>query len=280
LIDMVAGNDHRALILESEFARLLAIVNREGSTISHNLRNGWDTGTLSVETRQKKERVHGAHISVIGHITRDELLRRLSDVEAANGFANRHLIICGRRSKLLPFGGGLTQDVAGVIRKLKDATDKTRKLGNTQIDFDEEAKNFWAQIYAVLSEGKPGLLGAITSRAEAHVVRLALIYALLDKAEEIRLEHLKAALAVWDYSEASAAYIWGDRLGDPTADEILSALKASMEGLTRWDLHRHFSGHKTGNELDRALGMLTERGLIRSAPEESGGRPGTRYWTL
>jgi hypothetical protein len=63
--------------------------------------------------------------------------------------------------------------------------------------------------------------GALTGRAEAQVVRLSLIYCLLDCANEIGKEHLKAALAVWDYCAASVRYIWGDTLGDPTADEML-----------------------------------------------------------
>ncbi len=280
LIDLVAGDDHRALLHEPEFARLLAIVNREGSTLSANIRNGWDNGTLSVETRQKKQRVTGAHISVIAHITKDELLKRLTDVEAANGFMNRYLPICTKRSKLLPFGGRLTDDVNDITRKLIEATLKARRLGNSRIDFDGEAHDHWAEIYPVLSEGKPGLLGAITSRAEAHVVRLSLIFSLLDCAEEIRLEHLKAALAVWDYSEASAAFIWGDRLGDPTADQILDALKASVDGLTRWELNNHFGRNKPASEIDRAIGVLTERGLIRSQKEETTGRPTTRYFAV
>ncbi len=35
-----------------------------------------------------------------------------------------------------------------------------------------------------------GLTGALTARAEAHSMRLALIYALLDGASSIKVEHL------------------------------------------------------------------------------------------
>jgi hypothetical protein len=41
---------------------------------------------------------------LVGHITRDELSRELTDTSAANGFANRILWACARRSKLLPDG--------------------------------------------------------------------------------------------------------------------------------------------------------------------------------
>ena len=104
------------------------------------------------------------------------------------------------------------------------------------------------------------MLGSMTSRAEAHVVRLSLIYALLDSASAIRVEHLRAALALWRYCEASARYIWGDSLGDPMADEILRALRAAGDdGLTRWDISNHFGRNKQAREIDRGIGVVTER---------------------
>lgn len=47
----------------------------------------------------------GAHISLIGHITKQELLARLDDTSKANGFANRFLWALVKRSKCLPEGG-------------------------------------------------------------------------------------------------------------------------------------------------------------------------------
>jgi hypothetical protein len=36
----------------------------------------------------------------------------------------------------------------------------------------EEARALWREIYPELSEGKPGLAGALLARGEAHVMRL------------------------------------------------------------------------------------------------------------
>ena len=280
LIDAVGEEDRRTLVIEGEFARLLAVVSRDGSTISASLRTAWDTGALSVRTRQNKVKVTGAHLSLIGHITREELLRRLESTETANGFGNRILFCCARRNHVLPHGGGDMKVSGDLLGRLQDATAFARKMGNTRVKFDADASQLWEHVYPELSEGKAGLLGSMTSRAEAHVVRLSLIYSLLDCADKIRLEHLRAALAVWNYCDASARFIWGDALGDPTADEILRALRAAgADGLTRWDIMNHFSRHKKAEELDRAIGVLTERGLIRSASEDTGGRPVVRYWT-
>ena len=90
---------------------------------------------------------------------------------------------------------------------------------------NDSARQLWCEIYSGLSTGQPGLLGAITARAEAQTLRLALIYALLDGAREIDRVHIQAALAMWTYCAASARFIFGDLLGNTTADAILRALR-------------------------------------------------------
>ena len=42
-----------------------------------------------------------------------------------------------------------------------------------ELKLDDAARKLWAQVYPTLSEGKPGLLGAITARAEAQVLRIS-----------------------------------------------------------------------------------------------------------
>jgi hypothetical protein len=185
--------------------------------------------------------------------------------------------VCAKRCNELPFGGEPV-DFGDVPQRLRAATDHARRIGDTRINFHPEARSLWASVYHDLSEGKPGLCGLITGRAEAQVIRLSLIYALLDCSPQIRAEHLRAALAVWRYCDDSAAYIWGDALGDPTADEIRRAVCAGVDGLTRGDLHNHFGRHKSAAELDRALSVLIERGLIRARKEETNGRPSMCYF--
>jgi hypothetical protein len=90
LLDSFAEPDRRRLVIEPEFSRLLAIISREGCTLSQIFRTTWDQGTADIRTRQNKLHVTGAHLSLIGHITRDELLRRLSDTRSptASGTAS------------------------------------------------------------------------------------------------------------------------------------------------------------------------------------------------
>jgi hypothetical protein len=273
-------SDKRLLAMEPEFASCLRVLDREGNTLSALIRQAWDTGTLRVLTKNAPAKATGAHISIIGHITRDELRRYLDTTEAANGFANRFLWLCVRRSKALPEGGGKVH-FGDLIARLHTAIRCARQAD--ELKRDAEARALWCEVYEELSDGKPGLLGAVTSRAEAQVMRLACLYALLDCSPEIRRVHLEAALALWRYCEDSVRFVFGDALGDPVADEILQALKEAGEaGLTQTQLNDLFSGNRHSRALARSLASLVEAGRVVCQKEETGnrGRPARRWFAV
>ena len=56
-------------------------------------------------TKHSPTRATRPFISIIGHITADELRQALDHTSMANGYANRFLFACVKRSKLLPHGG-------------------------------------------------------------------------------------------------------------------------------------------------------------------------------
>jgi len=104
-----------------------------------------------------------------------------------------------------------------------------------------------------------------------------MLYALLDKSKQIRAPHLKAALALWEYAEASARYIFGSALGDPIADEIYRALCGSPDGLSRTDISALFKRHRDAQAIGRALELLRRQGLAWSKQDKTAGRP-TEIW--
>jgi hypothetical protein len=269
-------SDKRLLVLESELASTLRVMARDGSTLSTTIRQAWDTGDLRVLTKNSPAKATGAHISIIGHITRDELLRFLTSTDTANGFANRFLWICSKRSKQLPEGGDIQSvDFSPVTRRLAETLSAARNAGELQRD--SGAKEIWRNVYGALSEGKPGLLGSVTGRSEPQVLRLALVYALLDGANVISTPHMLAALAAWDYCEASARFIFGDSLGFPEADRILTGLRGSPHGLTRTEIRDLFGRNQNESMIQAALTALEERGLGRKVQEQTGGRPVERW---
>jgi hypothetical protein len=80
---------------------------------------------------------------------------------------------------------------------------------------DAAAEALWGAAYKDLSEGKPGLVGAITGRGEAQTMRLACLYGLLDLSPIVKEEHLSAALPLWSYSETCAKAIFGNLAATP-----------------------------------------------------------------
>jgi len=223
-------------------------------------------------TKNNPIKATNAHISISGHITAAELRHYLYDVEIFNGLANRFMWFCVKRSKMLPEGGRFHElNISALKRKIENAIEFARCVG--EVRRDDSAREIWIQTYPDLSEGKPGMAGAVVSRAEAHVMRLAVIYALMDGSDIIRKEHLLAALALWEYSEASVRYIFGDRTGDSVADRIYDSVYACAEGLTRTDIMNLFNRNVKSERIDDAIKLLVRYRKVINVREESTGRP-------
>ncbi len=271
-------SDKRLLAYESEFSRVLRVARREGNILSALLRQAYDNGDLEVMTKTNPLRATGAHISVLGHITQDELKRELTASDEANGFANRFLFVCVRRSKELPFGGKIEPETIHTLgAKLRRAVNSARSV--REVTLSDEARELWVDKYSALSAAMPGLLGAVTARAEAHVRRLSMVYALLDSTPVIQEEHLRAALAVWRYCFRSCRYIFGKSLGYPVADRILLELRTHAEGLTRNEIYNLFSRNLNEAAITPALSYLHQQGLAHSKQESTDGqgRPTERW---
>jgi hypothetical protein len=269
--------DKRLLVIEPEYASVLRVAGRDGNILSTVYRQAWDSGKLRVLNKNSPVNATGAQISIIGHITRDELLMELSNNDRVNGFGNRNLWLCVQRSKFLPDGGDWSHlDLDPLISRLKSTVEFARSVG--EMRRDPEARAMWHAVYSQLSGERPGLFGSLTSRAEAHALRLSCIYALLDGSAEIRGCHLEAALALWKYCEDSTQIIFGDALGNLVADRIMEALRRAPEGLTKDDLRGLFGRHRKSEEIGAALRILNERELARSEKSETGGRPEERWF--
>lgn len=271
--------DKRLLVMEAEFASALRVISREGNTLSPIIRRAWDKGDLRSLTKNSPLRATNAHISIMGHITKDELRRNLDEVETANGFANRFLWASVRRAQLLPEGGSLSAiQVNQLIALLHQTIDFARGVG--EMRRDEVANALWHRIYGELSaEDRTGLFGAVTSRSEAQVMRLACLYALLDRSDQIRRVHLEAALALWRYCEDSARFIFGASTGDRVADSVLEALREAGEaGLTKTDISNLFARNVNAARLNNALTSLASSGRARVTLEHGdSGRPAQRW---
>jgi hypothetical protein len=114
--------DKRLMVVQDEFASVLKIMGREGNNLSPLLRSAWDGAILRTLVKNNPLKATSAHIGMIGHITRPELLKYLSETESHNGFANRLLFACVKRSKCLPEGGSVSRETTTALsRRIAEA---------------------------------------------------------------------------------------------------------------------------------------------------------------
>jgi hypothetical protein len=208
------------------------------------------------------------------------LSKLLSECDIANGLLNRFMLVCCKRSKLLPFGGCVPQaDIDRLTRRLADAVAYGHTAG--EIGWTKPAMALWEREYGCLTAARPGAYGMATSRAEAHTIRLALLYALFDQSGRIEPPHLAAALAVWCYCQRSAAHIFGDRTGDRDADKILHALRATPGGMAQHEIRRgQFNDNKPAALIAEKLALLARNGLVRCESSPTAGRTATRWFAV
>jgi hypothetical protein len=270
-----ADGQHRYLVMIPEFASLLNVMKREGNTMSAILREGWDGNRLRVMTRKDPLDVDDVNLSVIAHVTPEELLNGLTATDRANGFGNRFLVCLVRRSKFLPEGGS-DVDLNGIVTRTNAAVQAAK--GRGLVKRDDAARELWKDEYQRITRSRDGLRGALCGRAEAHVLRLSLIYALLDSSATIRPEHLQAALAVWDYCERSIEHIFGGATGDIEGDRIITALAGGA--MTMTDLRRIFNNHRDADWVLAKMGMLERAGKVFETVKRVDRKGSIRAWDL
>jgi hypothetical protein len=264
-------DDKRAFILEQEFSRLLSVAKRQGNPLSEVVRNAFDSPvTLSALSKTNPISASRPHISIMGHITPSELGRVLNGADRTNGFANRFLWIETYRRQELPFatvpewsGEKYSTLIANFRRAIEWAKEHPRSMTWT-----EAGKAAWVQWYK--TQGKrPGEMGVILNRWKSHVLRLSMIYAILDCRNVIDVKHFNAAKAVWDYAVQSAMRIFGNSTGNKKADQLSAKLQRVGEmGLTA--INAFFKNNLSQADRDDIIKALVENGAatidLRSSP--------------
>jgi hypothetical protein len=225
--------DKRLLVFESEFASVLRLAKREGSVLSTTMRLAWDADCLRILNKNTPMNATGVQIGIVGHITKEELLRHFDEIEMANGFANRFFWVCAQRTKLLPSPKAIDESLMQPLtRRVRKARTFAATVG--EMSRSSSAERLWETFYSKLAMRSGVFLAdAILGSAEAQIMRVACRFALLDLSRVVKTTHLRASWELWEFSEASVRYIFGNKLGDPVADKILDALCRADDWFSR-----------------------------------------------
>ena len=269
--------DKRCLCLLGEFGEILIMLLREGNTLSTVLRNVWDGHkVLEVNTRREPIRATEAHISMCGAITRPELLKLAPQLPSFDGFANRFLWVLVERSQVISSGG---PHVASYLEpQLKDLREGV-KFARTvdEMRRSEDAASLWDEIYKEFARGTGRQL---VHRADAHTLRLSMLYALLNRSITIEVEHVKAAYALWKYCEECTKRLFRTEERSNDAERILDYLREKgPEGAPRTEISgRVFHRNRTHAQIAAALSEL--KGLVRYQLEPTEGRSIERWFAV
>ena len=233
-------DDKRVLLLEREFSSCLDAMQRPGNKVSHIIRDAWDSPELlNSLVKHSPTRATRPHISICGHITLAELRKKLVGSEISNGFANRYLFALVRRAQLLPCGGDLPDEVFDQLGEKTRRGPEGGRRARAESPCRRRRSKYGSPFYYKSDDDASGLVDELTARDTAQTLRLALVYALIDGSASIEPAHVEAAIAVWEYCDASARYIFGDAIGDTVDDTILGEVRAAgIVGLSRTQILR------------------------------------------
>ncbi len=272
--------DKRLLCIEEEFRKLLTLMDRETSTLSAIIIPGWDSKPVGFLNKTSQDRCREPHLSVLAMMTPKSLVQRTAGRQAAeDGSLNRFLLCRVRRHGFLPFGGDWQAVAAAFAPRFQAALQKARSIG--QVGWTPDARTLWEQEYERLSAGREGDFGGVTARRADQTLRLALIYALADGSDVIGLEHLRAALALYEHCDQTARELYGtpqavapaavaEAAEEPLHVQLLAVIR-QQPGIRRSDLTRRFS-HTPATAVQPALDLLKEYNLAFPRMTATAGR--------
>ncbi len=228
--------DKRLMVIESEFANVLAQTKREGNILSATMRNLWDGRDIEPLTKTSQITATRPHVVIIGHITGHELRERSTENDAANGLLNRFMMLHVHRPKLVPLPEPTPGDVLDdLAERLADAVDFATQgdpHGNNtrELRMSAQARECWVEIYPQITQDREGLAGSLMARSEVYARMLAMIFALLDQRDVIDPCDLLSALAWVDYWRQSIEFVWREGEHQTELDDFTKAVLDKVTG--------------------------------------------------
>jgi hypothetical protein len=297
------GRDCRLMVVETEFARLVATMARTG-TLSAQLRNAWDGRTLQRTGTRVAQRASRAHVSLLAMITPEELLRNHNRLSQAGGLESRLLYVWAAPGRdVSPFAGspassGLAERVRVVLEWSREAVlDRTDPVSRhllaargiqpkVAIPVSPDVAAGWpTSVKPRLAPPADGMV-ALHSRSEAQVIRLAGVYAMCDQASMITDVHVEAAIATQSYCARSAEVLFGVPVAElpPRADPRIAAkvVRCLHDAYPEWVSRDELGtgvlhGNVPAATLAAVIGRLAAQHLIEQQQVQTEGRPREEY---
>lgn len=252
------------LFLETEFSRLLKAGKRDGSTVTEIYRNAWDQVPLEINTSQRSIRSTDYSVSLIAHITPKEFKSLVSEIDSSNGYLNRFMFCLIGSAEPRPFPTSFEKVDFSFSIELISVLCLINSLENEELVLADSAKSLYEEYFNEYHYRAEDELSELTSRNIPHLLKMAMIYAILDQSFEIKIEHLKAAKALVDFSEASIRNIFKDKMFSRKEMKVLKFLGQNSGHILRSKIQSDcFKNNSSKDELDLIRDKLINCGKLK-----------------
>lgn len=259
----------------TEYERLSQNAKRKStSTIIPTLTTAWNapnvmqTGTREETNLQAKLPT----LSILAAVQPDILTEQMTPAEMSSGFASRWLYVPGKPNAILPDPPDIDEKAANRlylnIAQQADAYGRVGDTGKTVLNLSASSKQRWHDWYHLDHERKSRLNeieAAVASRLAVHIRKIALIYAGIEGATSIELNHLESAIAFvewcWEHT-FQLMQTWGTSFWGQIEERIKLVLKRGGP-MPRRTLQIKCSNRKWGaREFAQVLDAMIRNGTV------------------
>lgn len=280
------GNDEDGVaplfIVEEEMD--LQITNgRKDARLGGFLRYAWDGATFRHKTSKTDLAIKNPHVAVMGHVQPINWGTIAGSRDATGGTYNRYLPLWVEKSKSLSVFApppGEEDVIDEEASKLRSAASFARDVSEVKVkpDVAELFESYHRPLADSLTEGNDAL-AQMSERAMAYLIRIAAIYALMDRRDHIEIEDFDSALALVTYSVETVQYVLPEVGGESLASKIRRALVAAGEdGLKKSELWDIVGRRYSKLDLAQAIASLPQV-TIKRGPSTGGRPPEMLVWS-
>ncbi len=264
-------------LVQSQFGSVLQTIDGEQNSLASVLRMAWDGKTI-VPPPPLSDRISAAepHLVVVGHVTPDQASKYLNTTNKCRSIGDLFLWLSVERGQMLAQTSSpsdatmkpLYEALRNTVGFVHGTPGEPMTFPNSsspylEVTLSPEAAQCWEEVYPILSTSRPGQIGALLCRAEAYVLRIAALYALLDMRTCVDVPHLEAALALWNYAEESVERLFGNNLSVAECEHrILRAIEKAGR-MTDDEVSALFEPDVPVDTLRSAKTNLEREGLIQ-----------------
>ena len=259
-----------AAVLMDEIAPIFKKGSAKSSTIQTTLINAYDGTELGRGTVKCKLWFPDHFISMLAGSNPGLITENLRYIDAESGLLGRYLVFWGKRPKLVSWPEATDLKLLNHAMYWLQVIHVDNHMKPRVISPTDEAKEYWHQAYAVLQQDieqtDDHILQEIWKRLHLNIIKMAGLFAAVERHDVISLSDMKRAAAIGAYAARSAEKL-RECIGKTPRRSIDDRIVAYLEKVNRPASKREIQQHVRGKDIDAmafnmSLGHLEVSGAI------------------